>query len=126
MMPFLFFNPEWEACPATRLLQKISGKWKGIILYRFIQQSTGISRTKRQRLPLSNSDARSSTCATMRRWLHSKTYSNNPATRHNLQSFNGGGDGTETDYSCYCTVGGIIQYSHLLLQLTPHNLSSLQ
>ncbi|WP_273931478.1 winged helix-turn-helix transcriptional regulator [Lacticaseibacillus paracasei] len=28
-----------QPCPATRLLQKISGKWKGIILYRFIQQS---------------------------------------------------------------------------------------
>jgi DNA-binding HxlR family transcriptional regulator len=28
-----------QPCPATRLLQEISGKWKGITLYRFIQQS---------------------------------------------------------------------------------------
>ncbi len=97
-----------QPCPATRLLQKISGKWKGIILYRFIQQSNWhFGELNASVSPCPTSDARSSTCATMRRWLHSKTYSNNPATRHNL-SFNGGGDGTETDYSCYCTVGGIL------------------
>ncbi len=97
-----------QPCPATRLLQKNFRQMERnypVSFYPAIKLA--FRRTKRQRLPLSNSDARSSTCATMRRWLHSKTYSNNPATRHNL-SFNGGGDGTETDYSCYCTVGGIL------------------
>ena len=28
-----------KKCPATQLLQAISGKWKAIILYRFTQQA---------------------------------------------------------------------------------------